>query len=164
MLRTWRRLMMMALVPVIAVTGCSDDDDPVGVNDDDPLEAFVGSWSATSFVYTSVDNPDISIPVLEVVEGSSVGVTVTGDGSFVASLNLGEQTGGETVDIPGTIEHEGEGRITVTFAENPFFTALDVTYEFEGPDILAWEAPTTFDFNQDGEETDAILSVVFVRS
>lgn len=151
------------LLFTVAVAGCDSDDSVTP--EDDPLEAFEGSWSATSFVYTSQDDPDVSVPVLQAVEGSSVGVDVEDDGEFVASINLGSQTNDQTVQIPGTIEHEGNDRITVTFESNPFFTApLDVVYEFQTQNTLTWETSTTFDFNQDGTPTPATLNVVFQRS
>jgi hypothetical protein len=161
---TMSRLLQLTLAFVFtaSVAACGDDDPVAPV---DPLDPFVGSWSASSFVYTSVDDPEVSIPILQVVPGSSVAVQVEAGGSFVASLNLGPQTDGETVDIPGTITHEGGSSITVVFATNPFFTEpLDVTYNFETANTLSWEAPTNFDFNQDGEQTPAILTVVFQRS
>lgn len=160
------RPFLFALALVVGTAACSDDDDPTGTQD--PMERFAGSWNASSFVYTSVDNPEISIPVLDVVPGSSVAVTVAANGTFVASLNLGPQTGGQTVDVPGTIEHvsgETSGSIIVTFATNPFFTEpLDVSYNFQTQNTLSWSAPTNFDFNQDGTATPATLTVVFQRS
>jgi hypothetical protein len=156
------RIMALAAILTFGITACSDDD-PTGPAD--PLAAFAGTWNASSFVYTSVDDPDTSIPILQVVPGSSVAVTVDQQGGFVAALNLGESTGGETVQIPGTIEHVSDGQIIVTFAQNPFFTQpLNVTYNFQTANTLSWEAPTTFDFNQDGTPTDAILTVVFQRN
>lgn len=158
MLHRWAVASML----VLGVAGCNDDGTS---SEEDPLAAFVGSWNATSFVYTSEDDPSISVPVLEAVPGSSVSVAVEADGSFVAELNLGEMTGGQTQTIPGTIEHEGDNRITVTFATNPFFTEpLDVTYQFQTQNTLSWRAPTTFDFNSDGTPTAAILDVVFQRN
>jgi hypothetical protein len=164
MIRT--RTFMLVLALAVGAAGCSDDDDPVGPQD--PLERFVGTWNASSFVYTSVDNPAISIPILEAVQGSSVSVTVAGDGGFLAQINLGAQTGGQTVPVPGTIDHvsgDASGNIVVTFAPNPFFTEpLQVAYNFQTQNTLSWSAPTTFDFNQDGTPTAATLSVVFQRN
>jgi len=156
------RLLALAAILTLGVTACSDDD-PTGPAD--PLAAFAGTWNASSFVYTSADDPNTVIPVLQVVPGSSVQVTVDGNGNFVSALNLGDMTGGETVQIPGTIEHVSDGQIIVTFAQNPFFTQpLNVTYNFQTANTLSWETPTTFDFNQDGTPTDAILNVVFQRN
>lgn len=156
-----RRLALLSIL-VLGVAACGDDST---APEEDPLDAFVGAWSATSFVYTSDDDPPAVVPILQVVAGSSVSVTVAEGGSFTANINLGALTGGETQTIPGTIEHEGGNRITVTFAPNPFFTApLDVTYEFQTENTLSWEAPTTFDFNQDGTATAATLNVVFQRN
>ncbi len=158
---SWHRPLRWAVVFAVGVSACSDD---AVAPEEDPLARFAGSWNASSFVYTSVADPNLSIPVLLVVPNSSVAVVVAADGQFVASLNLGPQTAGETVDIPGTIEHEGDDRITVTFAENPFFSQpLDVTYAFETENTLSWQALASFDFNQDGTPTPAILTVVFSR-
>lgn len=162
MIMTRGRAVASILVLVLGVGACSDNGTSP---EEDPLAAFVGNWSATSFVYTSDDDPSISVPVLEAVPGSSVSVAVEADGSFLSQINLGELTGGETQSIPGTIEHEGANRITVTFATNPFFTEpLDVTYQFQTENTLSWQAPTTFDFNEDGTPTAATLDVVFQRN
>jgi hypothetical protein len=157
-MRKLSRVLILALV----AAACSDD----GVTTEaDPLAPFVGTWNASSFVYTSVENSAVSVPVLQAIPGSSVSVVIAADGSFLAPLNLGPQTNGETVSIPGTITPEGGSKITVTFETNPFFTApLDVTFSFQTANTLSWEAPATFDFNQDGEGTPAILTVVFQRN
>jgi len=158
MMRNLTRVLILAGL----VAACSDDAVSPQA---DPLAQFVGTWNASSFVYTSVDNPGVAVPVLQVIPGSSVSVVIAADGTFVAPLNLGPQTNGQTVSIPGTIAPEGGNRITVTFATNPFFTApLDVTFGFQTANTLSWEAPATFDFNQDGENTPAILTVVFQRN
>lgn len=157
-----KRSLAFGLILMLGVAACGDSTSP---EEEDPLAQFEGNWSATSFVYTSTDDPSIQVPVLQAIQGSSVSVNVQADGSFVAAINLGPMTGGETANIPGTIEHVGTNRITVTFATNPFFTQpLDVTYNFQTANTLTWQAPTTFDFNQDGTATGATLNVVFQRN
>lgn len=145
------------LVLSFLVAGCGNDGDGGIV---DPLitgglslENLVGTWNAVKWEYVSQSDPNVRFDF--VTQG---GVTVTlkiqSDGRF--SLTY-EGPGGQYTDY-GALSVENN-RLIIDFDEDDQIV-LDATLE---GDTLTLKTNDLFDFDGDGDEEPATLTIVFER-
>ena len=77
-LRPPRSTILLALVAfATALSACSDDDNPAGPGGNQ--DAYVGTWTATSFVVSGMDLIDLGMGLQATFTTSSYSLTVTDD-------------------------------------------------------------------------------------
>lgn len=152
------------LLSVAAISACDDDDDPIGITFSD----LVGSWSAQSFVYASADNPALAIDVIGTLNGD-LDLTVASNQTFTGTVNVPNLTPGP-LPIGGSLALDtGTGTVSVDFDAQTesydLFEDFTADYQMSSDrNTLTWTYEgTTFDFDQDGDEEDAVVTVVLIR-
>lgn len=161
------RILLVPLMATALVAACADD--PTG-EDEDPFDAFVGSWTATAFTYTA-DQGDGVFDLVAIYHDDAFNVTIADDGGFQATVRLPnpqDPVGGDPVDIQltGVLTVQGAGLLHIDFdvASEDYFQDRTVSYSFESDSQLVWtDDSAAFDFDQDGEDEDADLNVVLER-
>ena len=127
----------MALLLMLFLLGCGDD----ATGPDPQLTPFVGDWSATELVLTSVANPDVASDLIEL--GANFKLNVQPSGQYTAILIVAMQTSTEI----GRVTISGN---TLTLSRNfPTPSTTTGVYQFFGSDFVL-DGETEFDFNLDG--------------
>lgn len=145
-------------VALLLVVGACDGSSPADVATPDPsVEPFVGDWSATEFVVTSLANDAITFDLIAATGVFSLNVQPSG--AYTATLFIPDEMAQAAVEN-GTISVIGDA---VRLDPNQGASATSA-YAFNGPDLLILDGPTEFDFNFDGTFEPATLHVVLQRS
>lgn len=137
--RTPSALALLPALLLLALGGCGGDGPTEPV--DPELEPFVGFWSATALIQTSVENPDKSVDLI--AEGAEFTLEIEADGAY------------ETVLIAFGNRFSENGRVEVQGQELLFSVGGNsdqpdrAAYQLSG-DQLVLEGSSTFNF-QDGE-------------
>lgn len=147
----------MRLLPIAAtgaltigfVLGCGDSTEPQG---DVTIADLVGTWNATSIVYT--DNAT-GQSVNAFLFGARLQITVAANGTYTGSVT---EPGGAPQAITGTITVQG-GTITITDDAAPGDAAVG-TFTLSG-NTLTITAQDEFDFG--AGDVPATLVLVMVR-
>ena len=157
------RTTALVLLTAAAIPACADQHDPTSITFDD----LVGSWTAQSLVYASHDNSALAIDVIGTLDGD-LELTIRSDRSFVGSIAVPGQTQGR-VPIGGTVDlNMGIETIRVDFDPQTEAGGIleDFTADYDlssGGDVLTWTYDDArFDFDGDGVEEDATVTVVLV--
>lgn len=165
MLRT-RYLTALVLALTLPIAACGDDGSPSG-NDNDPLAALVGSWTAQSFVYTADADPNISVNLTSFGFGIQ-SLAVAADGTFTGSVILPDEQGNaQTIPLTGSLTNVTQTSLTVAFTgvAAQALDDLDVTYTVSGSTLTFEADDVTFDFTLQGNTPiPASLRVVLVKS
>ncbi len=155
------KLLRTLVAPLLAVTfmvDCSDSTDPDSIGPESTPEeitaALAGTWTATSFVFTNVANSSETFDMI--ANGGSFTLTLTADGQFTGTL-----TGpGENETFGGTYVAQGANLILTDElepdSETVAFTLSSNTLTITGDD--------EFDFDEDGTDEAAIMTIVLQRS
>jgi len=142
MRRRWHR--GVGLVVAVIVAGACGDDDPILPPPVDPaIEPFVGTWDAEVFTVTSDADTSIVFDLFDDVSGEFF-INVQGSGTYTATLTIGGLARPEI----GILTVSG-GFVTLTPTGG---TGAAAPFSFVRDDYLTiGPAPTTFDFNFDGD-------------
>ncbi len=149
------KLLRTFVAPLLAVTvvaGCGDSNGP-GTSEE-TVDALVGTWNATSMVFTNNANSSETFDLI--ADGGSFSITLTAAGGFSGSSTFMDMTDtfGGTFVVQGTnliITETGEsGPETIAFTRSG--NTLTLTLDDE------------FDFDDDGFDEEAILVIVLQRA
>ena len=100
-LRLPRSTILFALVAfAAALSACSDDDNPAGPGGNQ--DAYVGTWTATSFVIAGMDLIDLGMGVQATLTTSTYSLTVTDD-----VVGICDQAGSSDCTESGTLSGSG---------------------------------------------------------
>ena len=126
---------------VVAVAACGDS---TGIT----VEDLVGTWEATEIVFTNSANPSESVDVVDL--GASLTVTINSAGTVSTVFDDGQ---GGTDSDSGTLSVDGS---TLTIGGE--------TFEAErSGDVLILTGEDQWDFDEDGTEEPATLTIRLVR-
>ena len=139
-----------AAMALILMSACTEGAG-VGLEPDD----LAGSWVASSMVFTSVANNELSVDI--VVDESAVVTLVLGDDgsysfSFVSSVETEEESG--TYSVSGST-------LTINTMLPEVLDPESMTISRDG-DSMTLTMADTFDF-VDGQEVDATLVITLAR-
>jgi hypothetical protein len=84
----------------VALSACSDDDNPAGPGGNQ--DAYVGTWTATSFVVSGMDLVDLGMGLEATLTTSSYSLTVTDD-----VVGICEGSGSADCTETGTLSGSG---------------------------------------------------------
>lgn len=113
-----RSSIFFALVAfAVALSACSDDDNPAGPGGNQ--DAYVGTWTATSFVVSGMDLIDLGMGLQATLTTSSYSLTVTDD-----VVGICEGSGSTDCTETGTLSGSGS---QVTFDPG---TADEVVFDY----------------------------------
>ena len=149
--------LLRKLAPLLAVTfvaSCSDDF--VSGADSTPeevVDALVGTWNATSFVFTNKANSSETFDLL--ADGGSFSITFTATRGFSGSSTFE----GATDTFSGTYIVQGTNLITSETGESDETVAFTLS-----GNTLTLTLDDEFDFNDDDVDEPATLSIVLQRT
>ena len=151
--------LLRKLAPLLAVTfvaSCSDDF--VSGADSTPeevVDALVGTWNATSFVFTNKANSSETFDLL--ADGGSFSITFTATGGFSGSSTFegATDTFSGTYIVQGTnlMLTDGQSNDVESFAFTVSGNTLTLVFE-----------DVEFDFDNDGVDEPATVTLVFQRA
>jgi hypothetical protein len=146
---------VLALTPLALFAGCSDDED---TDDEVELAEIADTWEASSFVYTSDSNPQQSVDLVDDFNATfTLQIDEDGDYQFVTNVP------GENPDVEtGDVEMVGDQRIQFDPSDSAPETA-DVTLSNDADRLTLFFEDAAFDFDEDGDEEEADLTVVLNR-
>lgn len=124
---------------------------PVGCGDSTGIspEELEGTWTATSIVFTSKDDPSQRVDIITL--GASFTMTVDSDGSVSTTFRDGQ---GGTDSDSGRVLSDGN-KLTLAGAT---FTA-----ERSGAELTISDDTEEFDFDNDGSDEPATLVATLIR-
>jgi hypothetical protein len=149
------RRLLRALIPALLplAVACGSDD---SVEPDPELSELVGDWDATTMVFTSVDQPSVSVDIIDI--GATFFLNVQPSGSYTSSLAYQGLTATEL----GRLEIRGD-RLLFFVEVAPTGPRVDTaTFELVG-DRLDLDGRTIFDFDLNGIGEDAELDATLRR-
>jgi hypothetical protein len=145
-----KRHLLTSALSLIMATACSDS---TGVETADLL----GEWEAQSMVMSSVEDPTMTVDLMEL--GADVTVTFTADATYTVFET--ESDGYE--DESGTYTVSGSVLTTVEMVEGQAGDSEEMAIVLNG-NSMTLTMSDIFDFNDDGTETPAVLVIGFTRS
>lgn len=131
-----------------AVMACGDS---TGVVVDD----LIGSWNATKYEF--VNNANSSQKADLLAQGVSLALTVAAGGSYSAVIT---NPGQEPDTTSGTIAIDGN---TLTIAESGQGSPTPVSFSLSGNTLTLTDPDESIDFDNDGTDESATLTIVFQR-
>ena len=117
------------------------------------LSDLAGTWTAQSLVFTDASNASVTFDII--ANGGSFAMTLTAEGDYTSSFNF-EQ---ESETATGTFAVTGT---TFTLAESGQGSPEDFQITRDGNNMTL-VGTDTWDFNDNGTEDDATLTVVLTR-
>jgi hypothetical protein len=146
------------LVGAIAVACGDDDEEPTGPTVDD----LAGSWDATSLLLTWNANPAVSVDLVQTFGGTvTLVITAAGRYTFTAAV-----PGQAVQTITGDFTITGTNQFSLTNDDDPL-DVLNGTFVLDSNgnelDINLPDA-TILDFDEDGEDDEALLEGNFLRT
>ena len=158
-------LTLILTLSTVVFSGCSSDDEgsfEISVNGPViSVSDFSGNWNATEGIFRVAATPNVLIDVIAL--GGSITFNVQSDGRFTI-----------TIKIPDRSDETYSGRLG--FNAEEYGNALIVLFDgdaaddyelfnvlLEGGELII-AGPSSFDFDDNGIEEEAILDFVFERS
>ncbi len=139
-----------ALAGALAL-GCGDEGTgPGGIT----IADLAGTWDATTATFEGVVGSGF---VDVIADGGSVTLTITGDGRFTFLLTLP----GESPETTSGTMHFEEDFLVMTFDDDPSDPVFFIF--FFSDDTLTLAGEDEFDFDDDGVDEPAILTLVLQR-
>ncbi len=136
----------ISALALILMSACTE---ATGVEPND----LAGTWTATSIVFTSVEDPMLTVDLA--TEGATMSLTLNADGTYTwAFVFPGEPTEDET----GTYTVSGNTLTTTESLEN-FVETMAIV---RSGDTLTLTLADVFDFTE-GVEVDATMVIVLTR-
>jgi hypothetical protein len=145
------RLFTAAALAAAMAVACSDSTAPTEV----ALADLVGSWDATSAVFTPVAG-GTGVDVVDLGFGFSM--VINAEGGYVATLT--DPIEGDDIEL-GTLT-VANGVITFTPTGEDSYT-MDIV-NFDGNTLTVRDDDESFDFDDDDVEEDAVLTVVLEKA
>ncbi len=132
--------------------GCGGDEGtgPGGIT----IADLAGTWDATTATFEGVVGSGF---VDVIADGGSVTLTITGDGRFTFVLTLP----GESPETASGTMHFEEDALVMTFDDDPSDPTFFIF--FFSDDTLTLAGEDEFDFDDDGVDEPAILTLVLQR-
>jgi len=137
-------LRLAAVAFLVVLAGCGKES---AVEPDPALAPFVGDWTATALVVTSVANPDVHPDLVQL--GAEFSLNVQPSGQYTAILLYAAQSQTEV----GNLSISG-GFVTMNRTFPSAATSVSA-FAFEG-NRLTLDGDTEFDFNLDGSPEPAL--------
>jgi hypothetical protein len=154
---------ILALLPVVLFTGCSDDGsepDLITIAD------FAGSWETVTYRVTNSAIPAISLEIISL--GATMEWTADESGNFTGSAFIPAVLAGQDLDLDvgGTFSLISQDSVVINFVPEipPFLTQTRAEFELTGNLLSFIDENSTFDFDGDGTEEAAIFEGTFMRS
>ena len=154
---------VLALLPVILFTGCSDDGsepDLITIAD------FAGSWETVTYRVTNSAIPAISLEIISL--GAAMEWDADESGNFTGSAFIPAVLAGQdlNLDVGGTFSLISQDSVVINFVPEipPFLTQTRAEFELTGNLLSFIDENSTFDFDGDGTEEAAIFEGTFMRS
>ena len=150
------KLLRTLAAPLLAVTfvvGCGDSNGP-GSTSEEIVDALVGTWNATSMVFTNKANSSETFDLI--ANNGSLSLTFTATGQFSGSTTFG----GETETLSGTFVVQGTNLITTDTGESESET---IAFTLSG-NTLTLTLDDEFDFDDDGFDEPATLTIILQRA
>ncbi|MBU8869509.1 MAG: hypothetical protein KOO60_01425 [Gemmatimonadales bacterium] len=150
-----RTLWAMVAVTLAMGAGCNDTTSPEDITDleDITIQDLAGTWVASSFVYTGVDNPTQQVDLI--ASGGSFTMTITAAGAFIGTT-VYEPMG--TLTFTGTMVVSNRTLIQ-DFADEDIPTLTWTISDFEGDSLTMGGAQGPFDFT-DNEIDDLVTASI----
>ena len=149
----WGGALWSALVATLLLSACAGGDD--GTAPDLTVARFVGDWSASAFVLTSVANPDVHPDLIAL--GATFSLNVQPSGQYTAILLYA----GDSLTELGRIEVSGS--TVVLNRDFPNTSTSSSTFTFQGTNTLVLDGDSEFDFNLDGTAEPARAHLVLAK-
>jgi hypothetical protein len=150
------RLVMMVSVVAALLVGCGGDDD-VTVAD------FEGVWEATSYSVTSIDDPALSVDVVEL--GAGFAAEADAEGNIEGVVAVPAALGGPA-DLPfaATFVLEDQETLSLLFAQElpPLLTSYSGPFDLDGDTLTSTDENAVYDFG-DGNMTPATAVIIMTR-
>lgn len=159
---------LLGLLPVflvlgILVVGCGDDDG--GGPDLIVISDFEGHWLVEQYKATSVANPAVFLELVSL--GGAMEFNADDEGDFEGRAFVPATVVGMTLELPfaGSFELISQDTILITFTPEiePFLTDTRAAFTLEGNVVTITDPNTTFDFDGDTVEEDAIFEGIMNR-
>jgi len=154
-LHGWKATIFGAWVTALGLAACGGSSETV--TPDLSVAPFVGDWSATAMVLSSVANPDIQ-PDLISGFGASFTINVQPSGQYTAILIFAGQASTQI----GQVTVSGS-TITLRPEVPPNEPDATSTYAFPDANHLVLDGDTEFDFNFDGTAEAATAHIELER-
>lgn len=153
--------LLTVLFAFTLIPACGGGDDGNGTGPDgDEFQVFVGTWVASSAVFTNPEAPSESIDVIAF--GASLEIVVTSNRRFtITSSAPGEGTETES----GDIEVEG-GQLALTFDDDGTTDTQRLDYTLSNGDqtlAVSYEGDEEYDFDDDGTDDPAEVEIVLQK-
>jgi hypothetical protein len=128
---------------------------------------FEGSWAATEYKITKKDDAMVSVELISL--GGSLSWDAQADGSFSGEVSIPAALvppSGLQFSFTGTFAIVKQDSIRITFDQEvpPFLTSFQGGFSLSGDTVTVTDHNTTFDFDGDEVEEDAIFEGTMVRS
>ena len=140
----------------------SDEDELTKTGPDFSISELQGTWNATSAFFSPSDPNSQSDGVDIIAEGGSLSIVIQSNGRFTMNFNV---EGMDPFTVTGEMFFENNEFFAIHFDEDPDdyeYFGIDYTATTlrinGGPDTAEW------DFNSDGEEEPANVSLDFVKA
>ncbi len=126
-----------------------------------PDPALVGSWTATAMVFTSVEDPETSVDVIQY--GAELSLVVNADGTYAVEITHPDEPTPVTETESGLYTSiEGLLWVYDTSSADPQLALL--FYSVDGSAAtLAHHWDEEFDFDDDGVDDPATLTITLVK-
>ena len=154
---------VLALLPVILFTGCSDDGsepDLITIAD------FAGSWETVTYRVTNSAIPANSLEIISM--GATLEWEADDSGHFTGSAFIPAALAGQDLNmaVNGNFSLISQDSVVINFTPElpPFLTQTRAEFELTGNLLSFTDENSTFDFDGDGNEEAAIFEGTFVRS
>ena len=150
------KLLRTLIAPLLAVTfvvGCGDSNGPDSTSEE-IVDALVGTWNATSIVFTNKANSSETFDLIG--NGGSLSITFTSNGQFSGSSTSPEGT----ESLSGTFVVQGTNLITTDTGESESET---IAFTLSG-NTLTLTLDDEFDFDDDGFDEPATLTITLQRA
>jgi hypothetical protein len=124
-----------------------------------------GNWNATLYKVSNAASPDIAMELVSM--GGQFSMQADDAGNFTGQAIIPEELGGPaTLEFEGAFEIVGRDTLNVVFNPEipPFITNFRPAFKLRGNILTLTDSNTTFDFDQDGEEEEAVFEGTLVRS
>lgn len=153
-----RSLSLIALFILIA--SCSSDDSGGSLTGTNiSISDIQGSWTVTSFVFDrAAEGPVLRIDLID--EGITASMTIQSNGRFTITSTV---PGGGQDSISGQMSFD-EDLLLVEFDDEPGeeeFFSIQLT---NNDNNLLISGPAEYDFDEDGTDEPAIVSISLVRA
>lgn len=140
----------------------SDEDELTKTGPDFSISELQGTWNATSAFFSPSDPNSQSDGVDIIAEGGTLSIVIQSNGRFTMNFNV---AGADPFTVTGEMFFENNEFFAIRFDEDPDdyeYFGIDYTATTlrinGGPDTAEW------DFNGDGEDEPANVSLDFVKA